>query len=333
MALLGPTMYGSDPSTSSSSDGPSDIQNIGFSTSVGSNALTINLLTKALASPSSGSPVKIAFRDVTSATGDYIVRSVTAATNIVIPSSATLGHQSAFDQYIYVVAIDNGGTVELGVIGSRYDLDEGSVASSTTISSSATDWNTIYSTTGRTSKAIRLLARIKTNEATAGTWATNSTEISLTSSKSWPDSSSVKNDLTFAPQNFGTVSAAVYNYNREKDVIKVTGNFTCGTTVAATASISMPTGLTIDTNVKKLSSSAGGTHKGILFRTTSGSNALAYNTNIFDIFYDGSTASGIFPSGSTNSNALQKLNGNSIGSSGDVISFEFSVPVAQWRSY
>lgn len=86
---------------------------------------------------------------------------------------------SAVASYLYVYAIDNGGVVELAVINGR--VDEGSVQTSTAEggAGAADSANVLYSTSARTSKAVRLLGRILITEATAGTWASNSTEISI----------------------------------------------------------------------------------------------------------------------------------------------------------
>jgi hypothetical protein len=152
--------------------------NIGLSASVGSSALTIALKTKAGTDASATDKVVIGFRNATLTTGTYQERTVSAALSIVVPSSATLGQASANSEYVYVYAIDNAGTVELAVSG-RKIFDETTVQSSTTISSSATSGNTLYSTTGRSNVAIKLIGRLLVSEATAGTWASAPSEIDL----------------------------------------------------------------------------------------------------------------------------------------------------------
>jgi hypothetical protein len=155
-----------------------EISNCSIATSVASSALTIALKDSSGSDPSGGSVCKIGFRSATAATGTYSQVSVTAATSLVVSSGSTLGTSNATDAYLYVYAINNAGTVELGVINGL--LDEGSVQSSTAEggAGAADNTSTFYSTTARSSKAIRLLARIKVNETTAGTWASNATEIS-----------------------------------------------------------------------------------------------------------------------------------------------------------
>jgi hypothetical protein len=157
-----------------------DILNLGLAASVSGNALTIALKTLAAAAdPSSTAPVKIGFRGTTAANGDSSLVSATAATSVVVSSGSTLGMTSAVEAFIYIYAINNAGTIELAV--SRALYDDGSLV--TTIAEggagAADSATAIYSTSARSSKAIRLIGRIKITEATAGTWASAPTELSV----------------------------------------------------------------------------------------------------------------------------------------------------------
>jgi hypothetical protein len=129
--------------------------------------------------PTGPSPCKISFRNATITTGTFTQVSTSAATSVVASSGSTLGCTSAVACVIYVYAINNAGTVELGLIDGIL-IDEGTVYSSTTEggAGAADAFGTLYSSTGRTSKAVRLLGRITITEGTAGTWASNSSEIS-----------------------------------------------------------------------------------------------------------------------------------------------------------
>lgn len=160
-------------------DSPQDSKNYSLATSVAANALTIALKDKAGSDPSGGSAVTIAFRNATSATGDYTVRTATAATSVVVSSGSTLGHTSAIAAYIYVYALDNAGTIELAVSSARYDT--GSVVTTTAEggAGAADSATAIYSTTARTGVAIRLIGRLKSTQTTAGTWAADTTEDAL----------------------------------------------------------------------------------------------------------------------------------------------------------
>lgn len=161
------------------SNSASTLFNAGIAAGVASSALTIDL-TQADGStdPTAGNPVTGSFRASTSAAGSFTQVSATAATTLVIPSGATLGHRSAVAEFLYVYILNNAGTIELAV--STKFFDEGKIVGTTAIST-ASDLNNIYSTTSRSNVAIRLVARLKSNQAVAGTWDTAISEIALTS--------------------------------------------------------------------------------------------------------------------------------------------------------
>lgn len=87
--------------------------------SVGSSALTIAVKTLAGTDPSASDPVYFVFRNATAATGNFVVRTVTAALSIVVPSGSSLGTVNGIPFRIWVTAIDDGGTVRLGVLNAR----------------------------------------------------------------------------------------------------------------------------------------------------------------------------------------------------------------------
>jgi hypothetical protein len=156
-----------------------ELSNLGLAASVGSNALTIALKDSSGSDPSAGSPVKVGFRNATSATGQYAQVSTTGAVSLVISSGSTLGHTSAVAEYVYVYAISNSGTLELAASSNLYD--DGSIVTTTAEGGAgAADSRTaIYSATARSNVALRLIGRIQSTQATAGTWATAVSEISL----------------------------------------------------------------------------------------------------------------------------------------------------------
>jgi hypothetical protein len=160
-------------------DSSQELSNLTLAASVASNALTVALKSKAGSDPSGGDPVSIGFRNATAATGTYTRRTVTGALSVVVSSGSTLGHISAVTEYVYVYAIDNAGTVELAV--SSRILDEGSVVTTTAEggAGAADSRSVVYSTTARSNVPVRLIGRLKVSEATAGTWATAPSEISV----------------------------------------------------------------------------------------------------------------------------------------------------------
>jgi len=155
---------------------PNDLQNVGIKTSVSSSALTVTL-TQADGStaPSVGSPVHISLRGSTEGVGSvslYNQRAVTSSISLTVPAGATLGC-AAGNCYVYVYAIDNAGTVQLGVV-SNYKLDESLPWSTATLNGSSNTSGGLYSPGSIVSSApVRFLARLRTNEATPGQWVTN----------------------------------------------------------------------------------------------------------------------------------------------------------------
>lgn len=169
-------------SAAPTADNSYELSNVGLAASVSANAMTIALKQKdGSTDPAAGSgAVKIAFRNSTATTGGYASRSVTAALSTVISSGSTAGATNGNANWVYVYAIDNAGTVELAWSGTKLN-DEGSLVSTTAEGGAgAADSKTVlYSTTARTNVAVRLIGRVKSTQATAGTWASAPTEVSL----------------------------------------------------------------------------------------------------------------------------------------------------------
>jgi hypothetical protein len=148
-----------------------DIFNLSLTVSVASSALTIAVKTKAGNNASSSDLISASFRESSETSCSFVNRTITAALSVVVSSGSTLGHSSALPFPIYVYLIDNAGTVELGV--SSTFLDDGRLQTSTAEggAGAADSLTGFYSTTARTSKAVRLIAKLISTQATAGTWA------------------------------------------------------------------------------------------------------------------------------------------------------------------
>src|SRR4030066_134621 len=143
-------------------------QNIGLTAAVATKALTVALKTKALADPSAGSPVDIAFRNITVTTGNYVTRSIVAAASIVVPSGATLGFTAGGAGLFFVYACDNGTIREVGV-SKKLMLDEAALHATTAVSATADSATVLYTTTAMATAAVRLIGRIDiTTGAVAG---------------------------------------------------------------------------------------------------------------------------------------------------------------------
>jgi len=162
------------------------LQNLSLSATVAANALTIALKTKAGSDPSGTDPIRIGFRNSTVTSGTYTFRTVTSATSVVVSSGSSLGFIASQTSRIYVAAIDNDGTVELGVYHplsqgvspslnlSLKGIHEHRLYSSTAEggAGAADSAQTLYSTTARTNKPVRILGFVDIQTgATVGQWS------------------------------------------------------------------------------------------------------------------------------------------------------------------
>ncbi len=153
------------------------IENLEISTSRAGNAETIALKTAAGTDPSGSDKIRIGFRDATAGTGAYSVLEISAATSITVSSGSTLGATSATIFRLWLVGFNDAGTFRLGVIKCAltdgvYGLQDNVLESSTAEggAGAADSSGVIYTGTGVTSKAMRVLGYLEYTLTTAGTW-------------------------------------------------------------------------------------------------------------------------------------------------------------------
>jgi hypothetical protein len=131
--------------------------------SVSSNAMTITL-----------NPTQLEFRSATANSGAPNMRVVASAISITIPSGATLGISNGRLSRVMVYAIDNAGTVELGVcgnVGGSLPSDESGFISTVAISPLASIGTNVYSVTARSNVPYRIVGYVESTQTTAGTWS------------------------------------------------------------------------------------------------------------------------------------------------------------------
>lgn len=164
------------------------IHNLALEASVASNALTITLSGKDSADPSSTNKVRVPFRNVTVATGDFTQIVVSAATTLVISSGSTMGAASATAFRLWIVGFNDGGTFRLGAINclsstAIYPLSGFGIASSTAEggAGAADSAHVFYTGSAVTSKAYTVLGYMtwESGLTTAGTWDAVPTRIQL----------------------------------------------------------------------------------------------------------------------------------------------------------
>ena len=166
---------------------PYTVQNLSFTATAGSKALTVALKGIDGNAPSSTNPIHIAFRSATATSSVFVLRTVTAATSVVLSSGSSLGLTGGQTSKIYVWAIDYAGTVELA-LSRQVKWSATELVSTTTEGGAggADSVTTLYSTTARTNVACRLLGNITiASGGVAGEWDNAPTVIVVT-----PDSNS-----------------------------------------------------------------------------------------------------------------------------------------------
>lgn len=153
-----------------------DAQNYTLTGTVSANALTIALKTRAGTDATTANQTSIGFRNATATSGSYNTRTITGALSLVVPSGTTIGTTSAVTANIYVYALDNSGTV---VLACSLTLFDDKVVQSSSAISGGSSSSTLYSTAAQSNLPIRLLGQITVTEATAGTWATSPSALTL----------------------------------------------------------------------------------------------------------------------------------------------------------
>jgi hypothetical protein len=157
------------------------LENLSLAATVGSKALTVALKGEDGNDPSASNPVTIAFRDETLTTGTPNVRTVTGALSVVLASGGALGFTAAEAGRLYVWALDNAGTVMLGLSRTADMFPESNlVADPVDIGSGSDLANTMYVTAHVHNLACRCLGYIEiTTGATAGEWDNAPTKIQV----------------------------------------------------------------------------------------------------------------------------------------------------------
>jgi hypothetical protein len=166
--------------------GLTEINNVQLNATVSGNALTISLKDRNGNDPSTASPIVLAFADPTIAGGDPVIRAITSALSITVPSTATIGTVSGQAARLWIGLFDNAGTPVLGVYNSLNSTgpsiacwDETSPATGTAIAGGSNTPQTWYTNGTVTSKSFRVLGYVEATEAVAGTWATAPSKVRL----------------------------------------------------------------------------------------------------------------------------------------------------------
>lgn len=140
----------------------------------------------------------------------------------------------------------------------------------------------------------------------------------------------VTETISYTPTltGFGTVASPSFKYRRDGEFLYVYGNFTTGTVAAALASITLPTGLTIDTTKVTIANTTGTTGLTVgdyYFQAASGYGSLVTATGT-------SSSLVYFANLTTNSTNTIPQNGNAIAGNTQNCTIKFAIPIAGWTA-
>ena len=231
----------------------------------GSSAMTITLQNSAGATPTATAGVNIPFR-IKSGTAAASLKlgrteygSAVAATTLTLDSGATLGMVNDIESTLYIYAINDAGTIKLGITnGQRLDesiLHTFIVLDANSDTATHADPTKLYSDAGQTTCAVRLIGRMRHSMNAVGTYdedpielgilgvgggGTASGELAAGEKIFWQDTNQyIQGDLTSitieADDNFvvNTDTLAQINSTTKIDLIAATTNVVSTTVVDA----------------------------------------------------------------------------------------------------
>ena len=151
------------------------LENITFSVSMASNAMTVAVKDSAGNNLSSTTPGFVNFGNATLTNPLYVMRTLTAALSIVGPSGATFGCRDGIDSVYYVFLIDDAGTIDVGLC--RLRLTEDKLYTTVAVDTNSDVSYVLYSNSVHTNCRIRCIGQFNVTQATAGTHATAANNI------------------------------------------------------------------------------------------------------------------------------------------------------------
>lgn len=160
---------------------PTDnFSNLSIAASVGSKILTVALKGEDGNDPSATNKVSIKFRSATLTDSKPVTRDITGALSIALPSGATLGFTATEAGRIYVWALDNAGTVMLGLSRTADIYQETNLHTATDIGTGSDSASVMYVTSHVDSLPVRCIGYIEiTTGGTAGEWDNAPTKVQV----------------------------------------------------------------------------------------------------------------------------------------------------------
>lgn len=232
-----------------------------LASSVAGNAMTIALKTAVGVDPSAGDPVIITIP----IGGNYTTLTITSALSITVPAGATLGTVNGQTNRIWLGIFNNSGTPVLGVYNSVDSAgpnilcwDESSFPNGTAITSGSGNSQTWYTASTTTGQPFRIIGYVESTQATAGTWASAASKISLygpgikrpgdivKTRSATISAGSTSTSATFAPLTSQNITIAP---SSAANMISVFANGTIGNGGTGNAAIRLSRGTTANTNM------------------------------------------------------------------------------------
>lgn len=130
---------------------------------------------------------------------------------------------------------------------------------------------------------------------------------------------------------FGTPTRVKFYWRRVGDTVQVRGGFLPSSVSGSTATVSLPSGMSIDTT-KMTGASAGQVLSGVWMGSSSSSSLINTSDYLAYPFFDGSTLGTVFFAQNTNGGALTKATEANIALGNEDVSVYFDAPILGWSS-
>lgn len=160
------------------------MENLAFTATVAASALTIAVKTLAATDPTSSDTVRIGFRNSSNTNGTPVIRTITSALSLVISNGSAMGATATLGCRLYILALDNAGTVALGLYNplsgtGLLAINETGLVSTTAEggAGAADSAQVIYSTAALTGVAARVIGYVEVTPAAAFAWTNAPTKI------------------------------------------------------------------------------------------------------------------------------------------------------------
>jgi hypothetical protein len=159
--------------------------NLGIAVSESSHALTVSLTAANGSAPTSTNPVLVPFRSTTLTTGTPTIDTLSSPLSLTVASGSTMGCVSTVACRIWIYAIDNGGSVAVGLMVCStstqiFSCGDELLYNTPSGTSGGSSAGTLYGSAGLLSgAAVRIIGYLEATETTAGSWDTMPSKLQL----------------------------------------------------------------------------------------------------------------------------------------------------------